>query len=205
MNVLILVDIQNDFLPGGALAVPHGDAAVPVANGIQSAFDLVVVTQDWHPQNHGSFVSNHPGKKPFEQIDLDGLPQTLWPDHCVQGSRGAELAATLRRDRLEGVFQKGVDARIDSCSVFFDNGHRKSTGLGEWLKTRGASEVHVCGLARDYGVKFIALDAICLGLKTSLVEDACRGVHLRPNAVASAVNEMRRAGVSLMSSANFSQ
>ncbi|HLP78182.1 MAG TPA: bifunctional nicotinamidase/pyrazinamidase, partial [Candidatus Paceibacterota bacterium] len=154
MKALILVDIQNDFLSGGALAVPDGDAVIPVANRLQAAFPLVVATQDWHPANHGSFAANHPGRKVFEQIDLNGLPQTLWPVHCVQNTRGAELAAALNRDRIAKVFPKGTDATIDSYSGLFDNGHRKSTGLGEWLKARGATEVFVCGLATDYCVKF---------------------------------------------------
>jgi nicotinamidase/pyrazinamidase len=123
MKALILVDIQNDFLPGGALAVPDGDAVIPVANKLQSAFPLVVATQDWHPAQHGSFAASHPGKKVFEQIELNGLPQTLWPVHCVQGTRGAELAAELNRDRIANVFPKGTDAGIDSYSGLFDNGH----------------------------------------------------------------------------------
>ena len=159
MTCLILVDIQNDFLPGGALAVPDGDAVIPVANKLQGAFPLVVATQDWHPANHGSFAASHPGKKVFEQIDLNGLPQTLWPVHCVQGTRGAELATGLNRDRITNIFQMGTDAGIDSYSGLFDNGHRRSTGLGEWLKAQAVTEVFVCGLATDYCVKFTALDA----------------------------------------------
>src|SRR5690242_4526642 len=130
MNCLILVDIQNDFLPGGALAVPGGDAVIPIANGLLPKFSLVVATQDWHPANHGSFASTQPGRKVFEPIVLNGLPQTLWPDHCVQGPSGAELAAALHRDRIAKVFPKGTDAAVDSYSGLFDNGHRKSTGLG---------------------------------------------------------------------------
>ena len=149
MRALILVDIQNDFIPGGALAVPDGDKVISVANEIQTVFPLVVATQDWHPENHGSFAASHPGKKVFEQIDLNGLPQTLWPVHCVQNRKGAELAAPLNRERIAKVFQKGTDAGIDSYSGLFDNGHRKSTGLGEWLKAQGVTEVFVCGLATE--------------------------------------------------------
>ena len=195
MKALILVDIQNDFLPGGALAVPDGDAVIPVANKLQGAFPLVVATQDWHPANHGSFAASHPGKKVFEQIDLNGLPQTLWPVHCVQGTRGAELAAGLDRDRITNIFQKGTDAGIDSYSGLFDNGHRKSTGLGEWLTDRRVTSVSVCGLATDYCVKFTALDARKLGLETTLIEDASRGVELKSGDVNAAIEEMRRAGV----------
>ena len=195
MKALILVDIQNDFLPCGALAVPDGDAVVPVANRLQTMFPLVAATQDWHPVNHGSFAANHPGKKVFEQIDLNGLPQTLWPVHCVQGTSGAELAPGLQRERIAKIFPKGTDVGFDSYSGLFDNGHRKSTGLGEWLKAKGVTEVFVCGLATDYCVKFTALDAAQLGFKTHFIEDASRGVNLQPNDVMNAIAEMNRAGI----------
>src|SRR6266699_2764446 len=203
MKALVLVDIQNDFLPGGALAVPDGDAVIPVANKLQSAFPLVVATQDWHPAEHGSFAASHPGKKVFEKIELNGLPQTLWPVHCVQGTRGAELAAELNRDRIAKIFPKGTDAGIDSYSGLFDNGHRRSTGLGEWLKQKGVTEVFVCGLATDYCVKFTALDAVQFGFKTFLVEDASRGVTLRPDDVNNAIADMNRAGVVIVQSADI--
>ena len=199
MKALILVDLQNDFLPGGALAVPDGDAVIPVVNRIQPAFPLVVATQDWHPSDHASFAASHPGKAVFEQIDLNGLPQTLWPVHCVQGTRGAELAATLDKERIQQVFQKGTDPAIDSYSGFFDNGHRNATGLGEWLRAQGVSDVAVCGLATEYCVKFTALDAVQLGFKTSVVEEACRGVNVRPRDVERAVDEMKAAGVDVIS------
>lgn len=200
MKALILVDIQNDFLPGGALAVPDGDAVIPVANRLQAAFPLVVATQDWHPANHGSFAASHPGKKVFEQIDLNGLPQILWPVHCVQNTPGVALAASLKQDRIAKVFQKGTDPGIDSYSGLFDNGHRKSTGLGEWLKAKGVTEVFVCGLATDYCVKFTALDAVQMGFNTHFIEDASRGVNLHPDDVKNAVEEMKRAGVALVQS-----
>src|SRR5215469_12308716 len=190
MKALILVDIQNDFLPGGALAVPNGDEVIPVINRLQAAFPLVVATQDWHPANHGSFAANHPGKKPYEQIDLNGLPQTLWPVHCVQGTTGAELAPGLERGRITKIFQKGRNPGIDSYSGFFDNGHRRATGLAKWLKGKGVTEVYVCGLATDYCVKFTALDAIGESFKTHLIEDASRGVNLKPDDVQNAVMEM---------------
>jgi len=203
MKTLILVDLQNDFLPGGALAVPDGDAIIPVANRLQAAFPLVVATQDWHPANHGSFAANHPGRKMFEQIELDGLPQTLWPVHCAQGTAGAELAPGLRRERIARIFPKGTDALIDSYSGFFDNGHRKSTGLGEWLKASGVTEVFVCGLATDYCVKFTALDAAQLGFKTHFIEDASRGVNLQPDDVRNAIAEMNRAGIPAVQSCDI--
>lgn len=203
MKSLILVDIQNDFLPGGALAVPDGDAVIPVVNAIQPAFPLVVATQDWHPANHGSFAANHPGKKVFERVELNGLPQTLWPVHCVQNTSGAALAPKLRQNQIAKIFQKGTDAEIDSYSGFFDNGHRKSTGLGEWLQARGVTEIFVCGLATDYCVKFTALDAVKLGFKTNLIEDASRGVNLQRDDVKNAIAEMKRAGVAIRESLEF--
>lgn len=203
MKALLLVDIQNDFLPGGALAVPNGDGVIPVANKLQLAFPLVVATQDWHPANHGSFAVSHPGKKAFEQITLNGLPQTLWPVHCVQQTPGAALAARLNQERIAQVFPKGTDAGIDSYSGFFDNGHRKATGLGDWLKQKGVTEVFVCGLATDYCVKFTALDAVQLGFKTYFIEDASRGVNLQPNDVKNAISEMIHAGVTAMQSAEL--
>src|SRR5438067_6058826 len=203
MRALILVDIQNDFLPGGALAVRRGDEVVPVANRVQPGFDLIVATQDWHPPDHGSFASRYPGRKPGELSELAGLPQVLWPDHCVQGSIGAAFAPGLQMNRVEAIFRKGTDPAIDSYSGFFDNGHRKSTGLGDYLKGRGASEVYVLGLATDYCVKFTALDARKLGFRTFLVEDGSRGVELRPGDVARAVQEMQEAGVTVVQSARL--
>jgi len=203
MNCLVLVDIQSDFLPGGALAVPDGDQIIPVANRLQAAFPLVVATQDWHPANHGSFTANHPGTKVFEQITLNGLPQTLWPVHCVQGTTGAELAPGLQRERIAKIFPKGTDAGIDSYSGLFDNGHRKSTGLGEWLKANGVTAVFVCGLATDYCVKFTALDAAQMGFRTHFIADASRGVNLRPDDVKHAIAEMNRAGITTVPSADI--
>jgi nicotinamidase/pyrazinamidase len=200
---LVLIDIQNDFLPGGALAVPNGDVVIPIANQLQEVFPLVVATQDWHPADHGSFAANHPGKKVFEQIELHGLPQTLWPIHCVQNTPGAALAPGLKQDCLAKVFQKGTDAGIDSYSGLFDNGHRKSTGLGEWLRQKGVTDVFVCGLATDYCVKFTALDAVQFGFKTFLIEDASRGVNLRQGDVKNAVEEMKHAGVTVVQSADL--
>ena len=197
MNALILVDIQNDFIPGGALAVPQGDRIVPVVNRLQPCFDLVVATQDWHPADHGSFAGNHPGHQPGELIELNGLPQILWPTHCVQGSVGAEFVPGLNRKARDRVFVKGTDPNIDSYSGFFDNGHRQPTGLGDYLRAKSVTEVYVVGLATDYCVKFTALDAMELGFKTSLIEDACRGVNLQPGDVQRVIGEMRAAGVAI--------
>jgi nicotinamidase/pyrazinamidase len=200
MKALIIVDVQNDFCPGGALPVPEGDRVVAFINRIQPGYDLLVATQDWHPAEHGSFAANHPGHCPGEQIELAGLPQILWPVHCVQGTPGAELHPRLDRSRIARVFRKGTDPRVDSYSGFFDNGRRSATGLDEYLKGQGVTEAYVCGLATDYCVKFTALDAARLGWKTYLVEDACRGVELREGDVRRAVEEMRRQGVVIFQS-----
>jgi nicotinamidase/pyrazinamidase len=202
MRALILVDIQNDFVPGGALAVREGDQVVPIANRLIPQFDVVVATQDWHPADHGSFAGNHAGKRVGEVIDLNGLPQVLWPVHCVQGMPGAEFVAGLDVAKVAKVFRKGTDREIDSYSGFYDNGHRRSTGLGEWLSERGVRDVYVMGLATDYCVKFTALDARKMGLDVTLIEDGCRGVELKPGDVGRAVEEMRAAGVKVVRSAN---
>ena len=203
MKALILVDIQNDFLPGGALAVPDGDKVIPIANKLQPLFPIVVATQDWHPANHGSFAASHAGKNVFEQIELNGLPQTLWPVHCVQETMGAELAQGLQREHIAKIFPKGTDVGIDSYSGLYDNGHRKTTGLGEWLKANGVTDVFVCGLATDYCVKFTALDAVKFGFKTHFIEDASRGVNLQRDDVKSAIAEMNRAGIAIVQSADI--
>ena len=203
MRALILVDIQNDFLPGGALAVPDGDQVIAPANALMPKFSLVVATQDWHPPDHGSFASNHPGRAPGETITLGGVTQVLWPAHCVQDTRGAEFAAGLARAPVTRVFVKGTDPEVDSYSGFFDNGRRRATGLGEFLRERGATEAVVLGLATDYCVKFTALDALSLGLKTTVVADACRGVELTPGDVARALAEIQAAGGEIRMSADL--
>jgi len=198
MKALILVDIQNDFVEGGALAVPDGPAVVEKANRLQPFYDLVVATQDWHPVKHGSFAANHPDHQPGEFIELGGLPQILWPVHCVQDSKGAEFVSGLNRQQWNAVFQKGTDPKIDSYSGFFDNGRKKATGLGDYLKNNNVGEVYVMGLATDYCVKFTALDAASLGFKTFLIADACRGVNIQPGDVERAVDEMKNQGVGIL-------
>jgi len=195
MKALLLVDIQNDFLPGGPLGVPEGDRVVPVANALAPEFDLVVATQDWHPPGHVSFAANHEGREPGEVIEVDGLEQILWPVHCVQGTPGAELAPGLKAPHE--VIRKGSDPRLDSYSGFFANGRRKATGLSDLLRECGAGEVHVMGLATDYCVKFTALDAVDEGFDTVLRLDGCRAVNLREGDGERAVEEMRQAGVKI--------
>jgi nicotinamidase/pyrazinamidase len=174
MKTLVIVDVQNDFLPSGALAVPRGDAVVPVINRIIDRFDLVVATQDWHPQSHLSFASNHPGRQPFDKIELEGLEQVLWPDHCVQATRGADFAGDLDARRIEAIFRKGMDPKIDSYSGFFDNGHRKTTGLAGYLRARGAGKLYLCGLAAEICVYYTLKDALREGFSAWLLEDASR-------------------------------
>jgi nicotinamidase/pyrazinamidase len=180
--------------------VPEGDRVIPLANKLQAEFDLVVATQDWHPPEHASFAANHPGRRPGDVVNVAGLDQVLWPVHCVQHTRGAELAAELNKDRIARVFHKGTDPQIDSYSGFFDNGQRRSTGLGEWLKEQVVDEVYVLGLATDYCVRASALDARRLGLATWLIADACRGVNLRQGDVERAIEQMRAAGVRIVQS-----
>ncbi|MEI6176379.1 MAG: bifunctional nicotinamidase/pyrazinamidase [Verrucomicrobiota bacterium] len=196
-QALILVDIQNDFLPGGALGVPGGNEIVPLANKLMQQFEIVVATQDWHPPDHGSFAANHPGKTVFETIDLHGLSQTLWPVHCVQGTPGAGFASDLNVSGITRVFQKGTRPEVDSYSGFHDNGHRHSTGMAEWLKLQGVTDVVICGIATDFCVKFTALDAVQEGFGVTLRLEACRGVNLNPGDVDAAVAEMMKLGVAI--------
>ncbi|MBI2212520.1 MAG: bifunctional nicotinamidase/pyrazinamidase [Acidobacteria bacterium] len=201
-RALLLVDLQNDFMPGGALAVREGDLVVPTANLLEPRFDLVIATQDWHPPNHGSFASNHPGAKPGDLGELGGLPQVYWPDHCVQGTHGS----WFHRDvELNGVtiFRKGTDPGIDSYSAIFDNGHRKATGLGDFLLARGVRETVILGLATDYCVKFTVLDARGLGLDVIVVEDGCRGVELIPGDSDRAFEAMRATGARIVRSSEL--
>ncbi|HEY5769732.1 MAG TPA: bifunctional nicotinamidase/pyrazinamidase [Terrimicrobium sp.] len=202
IDALILVDIQNDFVPGGALAVPKGDQIVPLANRLQQCFELIVATQDWHPATHGSFAINHAGRNPGDVIDLNGLPQILWPGHCVQDTPGADFVPALDRTRWSRVFPKGTRPEIDSYSGFFDNGRRNATGLGDYLQERDVTNLYLLGLATDYCIKFSALDARHLGFKTLLIEDASRGVDLKPGDVARAIEEMKDAGVEVVTSAS---
>jgi nicotinamidase/pyrazinamidase len=203
-RALILVDLQYDFCPGGALAVAHGDETVAVANRLVPMFETVVATQDWHPANHKSFAVNNPGTQVGQVIELEGQPQVMWPAHCVQGTRGAELHGGLDVARITEVFRKGTDPAIDSYSGFFDNGHKKATGMGEWLRAHGIDDVVVMGLATDYCVKFTALDARGLGMTVTLVADGCRAVDLAPGDGERAIDEMRRAGVSIRTLAEMS-
>ncbi len=200
MRALLLIDLQYDFCPGGALAVANGHETIPVANRLMPKFSKIIATQDWHPKEHGSFAVNNQGKQPYELGELAGLPQVMWPAHCVQGTRGAELHDRLDRNLITEVFRKGTDPAIDSYSGFYDNGHRKSTGLGDWLKAHDIDELHILGLATDYCVKFTALDALTLGFKVNVVAEGCRGVNINADDSEKAIAEMRAAGASIIES-----
>jgi nicotinamidase/pyrazinamidase len=202
-SALIIVDMQYDFMPGGALAAPGGDEIIPLINQLQSSFDVVVATQDWHPPDHGSFASVHPGRAPGEVIELNGLDQVLWPDHAVQGTHGAELADSLDRSRIQRVFRKGTNPEIDSYSGFFDNGRQSDTGLNDYLQSEGVTDVFVVGLALDYCVYYTALDAQHLGYRTTVLTDATRAVNLEPTDAADAVDGMREQGVRIAESADL--
>ncbi len=203
MNALIIVDLQHDFLPGGALPVPNGDEVISLANKLQRRFDLIVATQDWHPPDHGSFAANHPGKKPGDRIMLDGIEQILWPVHCVQNTRGAEFAPTFDTSRIARIFHKGIDPRIDSYSTFFDNAHRRATGLADYLKKRSIKDIYLMGLALDYCVKYSVLDARQLGLNTHIIVDGCRAIELEPGDIDRALVEMKRAGATILKSSDL--
>lgn len=200
-RALVLVDLQYDFCPGGALQVARGDETVAVANRLIPAFEVVVATQDWHPRDHKSFAANHKGKQPYDVIQLDGLDQVLWPVHCVQDTRGAELHDALDRSKIDCVFPKGTDPRIDSYSGFFDNGHKKATGLADWLRGQDVTDLVVLGLATDYCVKFTVLDGRSAGFAVTVVEDGCRAVELAAGDGARAIAAMRDAGATITTSA----
>jgi len=197
-KALLIVDVQNDFLPGGALPATGGDKIIPYINKLVTGnFDIKVATKDWHPAVHGSFASTH-HKKIGEHILLNGIEQILWPDHCVQGTRGAEFASGWDHHQIEKIFYKGTDPSIDSYSTFFDNKHLRSTGLGDYLKEKGITDVYVAGLATDYCVKYSVLDAHHLGFKTHVFVDACRGINVHPGDTEKAIEEMRTVGTEII-------
>jgi len=201
-DVLIVVDIQNDFCPGGALAVPRGDEVVPVVNRLAARFRNVVLTQDWHPRNHSSFASSHPGKQPFETITAAYGQQVLWPDHCVQGTSGADISKDIAVPHAELVIRKGYHKDMDSYSGFFEADHKTPTGLGGYLTQRGVKKVFVAGLATDFCVAWTAVDARNIGFETYVVEDACRGIDTQ-GSLAKAWADMAEHGVKRITSADL--
>lgn len=195
-QALIVIDVQNDFCPGGALAVTGGDEVVPVINALSHDFEHVILTQDWHPPHHSSFASSHPGKTPFETIRMPYGDQTLWPDHCIQGSGGAAFHPHLNRTRAELIIRKGFRGAIDSYSAFFENDHATPTGLAGYLGERSIDTITLAGLATDYCVAYSALDAVRLGLATTVRLDACRGIDLG-GSLETMIGKMKDAGVKL--------
>lgn len=196
-DVLIVIDVQNDFCPGGALAVAGGDEVIEVIQRVAPNFAHVILTQDWHPRGHSSFASSHPGKQPFEHVQLSYGPQTLWPDHCMQRSRGAEFHPALDLPQAELILRKGFRLGIDSYSAFFENDRATSTGLAGYLRDRGLRRVFLAGLAYDYCVGYSALDARRLGLEAFVLRDACRAIDL-DDSVAAMEREFTQAGVALL-------
>ena len=196
MRALIVIDVQYDFCPGGALAVTDGDAVVAPINALMDDFDAVILTQDWHPAGHSSFASQHPGKAPMEMTEMPYGPQVLWPDHCIQGSDGAAFHKDLRTDRADLIVRKGYNRAIDSYSAFFENDHKTPTGLEGYLRTRGITDLTMAGLATDFCVHFSAVDAARLGFRTTVIESACRGIDL-DGSMAAARAAMQAAGVTL--------
>ena len=200
MKALIIVDIQNDFLPGGALAVKEGDQIIPLVNSLMNRFDLVIATQDWHPVNHGSFADNHPGYSVGNVVKLKGMDQILWPLHCVQNTRGAAFSDALDRHKIDQVFKKGTDKEIDSYSGFYDNKHLKSTGLSDFLRDNNVTQVYIAGLATDYCVKFTAFDAASEGFQTFVIVDGTRAVNIHPGDYEKAIQQMLANGIKVLKS-----
>jgi len=202
-GALLIIDVQNDFCPGGSLEVPEGDRIVPVINHLAPGFTVVVATQDWHPADHASFASNNPGKKPFEVVDRGGISQTFWPDHCIPGTPGAELHPELDLRQVDLILRKGSRRELDSYSAFFENDRRTPTGLGGYLRERGVERVYLTGLAADVCVYYSAMDAVRLGLAVTLVQDATRGLDIPPGSLADRLGEMRDAGVAVVQSGDL--
>jgi nicotinamidase/pyrazinamidase len=199
MNTLLIIDVQNDFCPGGALEVPDGDTIIPVINSLISSFDAVIQTQDWHPEGHHSFASSHDGKDPFDTIEMDYGDQVLWPDHCVQGSSGAEFHPDLNTTKTEVIIRKGFRKEIDSYSTFYENDQKTPTGLTGYLKEREISELYVAGLATDFCVKWSVIDGLREKFKVHIIEDAVKGIDI-DGSVEQAWKDMKDAGAEITSS-----
>lgn len=202
MKTLIITDVQHDFMPGGALGIAGADAIVPIINQIIPQFDHIFATQDWHPPHHVSFASTH-HKKVGDIIKIGEMEQILWPDHCVQNSSGAHFAKGLHRDRMEAVFHKGVDPRVDSYSTFFDNARKRSTGLADHLRKHHLKDLYFVGLATDYCVLYSVLDALDLGFNVWVIKDACRAINLKPGDEERALEKMEGKGAKMIDSSEL--
>ncbi len=199
-KVLIIVDVQNDFCPGGALPVNDGDKIIPVINRIIDKFDIIIGTQDWHPQDQISFASNHKGKSPYEQIDLDGVVQTLWPDHCVQDTPGSDFHKALHTVKLNIILRKGTNPKIDSYSAFLENDKKTETGLHGYIKALNIIEVYICGLATDYCVYYTARDSVNYGFSTHVIIDASAGIDLPAGNINAVIGDMKKNGIKIINS-----
>lgn len=195
-KALLVVDIQNDFVTGGTLAVKDGETLIPIINDIMEQFDLIVASQDWHPENHSSFASNNPEANLFDLININGIEQVMWPDHCVQNSHGAEFCEDLNTHKFNKIFQKGTDKEVDSYSAFFDNQYKKNTGLSDYLKSEKVSDLYVVGIATDFCVKFSCIDAVNEGFNTYLISNACKAVN--PNDTDQCYRELENKGVKIL-------
>ena len=202
-DILIVVDVQNDFCPGGALAVNDGDAVVPLVNSMMDKFHRVIASQDWHPNNQVSFASNHPGKKPYDVIQLGKLTQVLWPDHCVIGTRGADFHPDLKKEKFHLIVRKGSNPSVDSYSTFLENDKKTKTGLDGYLKAVNPGRLFLCGLATDYCVFYSAMDAVSFGFKTYVIIDACRGIDVPENNIERSIRAMKDAKVKIITSSEI--
>lgn len=202
-NSLIITDVQVDFCPGGALAVNGGNEIVPLINRIMKNFNRIVATQDWHPQNHRSFASNHRGKSPYDTITIDGIEQVLWPDHCVQGTEGSNLHPQLNIEPVHLLIRKGTDYRIDSYSTFFENDRKTATGLSGYLTSLNVTDVYLCGLATDFCVFYSAMDSTKLGFKTHVILDACRGIDVPPGRINECIGAMKANKITIINSGDI--
>jgi len=200
VKALLVVDIQNDFCPGGALVVKDGDKIVPVVNKIMGKFDIVVATQDWHPRIQVSFASNHKGKNAYDEISVNGIMQTLWPDHCVAGTYGADFHRGINTEEFNLILRKGTNPKIDSYSAFLENDKKTETGLHGYLKVLNVSEVYICGLATDYCVYYTAMDSVKYGFHTFVILDACKGIDIPEDSINKSINSMKDNGIIIKNS-----
>jgi nicotinamidase/pyrazinamidase len=202
-GALLIVDVQNDFCPGGALAIQDGDAIIPIINRLQYLFEVVIATQDWHPANHISFATNHPGRNTFEVISANGISQVLWPIHCVPGTFGAGFHPNLQTNRFRLILRKGTNPGLDSYSTFRENDRKTLTRLDGYLRSIEIKNVYLCGLATDYCVLYSALDAISFGFDTKVIIDACQGVDVPKGNVTDAVRKLKDNGIGIITSAEL--
>jgi nicotinamidase/pyrazinamidase len=203
LRALLIVDMQMDFMPDGALAVPHADQIISIINTLIPKFSLVVASQDWHPYDHVSFAENHPGKKVGDIVSVKGKTQVLWPVHCVRTTKGADLIEGLHKSAIASYFYKGTEKNIDGYSAFYDNARLKSTGLGDYLRSRGVNEIYIAGVATDYCVLYSTLDAIDLGFSVCVVKDACRAINLHPEDEKNALASMALKGARILTSSEI--